>query len=419
LIRGLLILNASYSGARDLWWPPDPVATKGYVVYRAYDAPVNWTPVNAEPIPGTFFRDVTRTETVVQTITADAWLDNGTMGMRVFKLHDVPYARIENGVARVAYSPSDLIVHYTYADGTKGTTIPGQVVGHEQTVYLRIDRDVAAGGAVSATPLIDFSRAPVFTVEYQRLVNHVDIFTNMLRTYYVVVPVTDHGEQHAPGAPGSEIVDSSSVDRMDYMQAEMVRRDAWLFEQVAEPAYLMLRRQAGEICGCTDNPSQIARTGCRTCYETGIVGGYYGPFDFPFVDPNQGLTRTVDEGGVQVERSSRSYLGPTPVIQDGDLIIRRTGERLVIANANHTRPRGILLQQDFDVNLLKPGDTRYRIPILDPSIPLIYNPAVSDDPKNGEGGGEPVYTANTVPHKHWENPDVQAGQTIRFGRIQS
>jgi hypothetical protein len=32
MIRGLLILNSSYAGARDLWWPLAPLANKGYNV---------------------------------------------------------------------------------------------------------------------------------------------------------------------------------------------------------------------------------------------------------------------------------------------------------------------------------------------------------------------------------------------------
>lgn len=54
------------------------------------------------------------------------------------------------------------------------------------------------------------------------------------------------------------------------------------------------------------------------CFETGIKGGYYGPIEFLFQDPEVGAVRTIDEGGKKVERQSRSYLGRTPIVQDGD-----------------------------------------------------------------------------------------------------
>jgi hypothetical protein len=76
------------------------------------------------------------------------------------------------------------------------------------------------------------------------------------------------------------------------------------------------------------------------------------------------------------QRASRSYMGPTPIVQDGDLVIRRNGERLAISTVTYKMPRGVILQQDFDVELLPPGDTRYLIPLAMPQQPIIYNPAV-------------------------------------------
>jgi hypothetical protein len=418
MIRGLLILNSSYAGSRDLFWPPDQHATKSVNVYRAYDAPTDWKKINPNPIQGNVYRDESRTEIVTFTVGSDDWLDNGNNGMRVFRLPHIPYSEVVKGRPVVAYNPTDVRVQVTYIDGTEFDTVAAQVIGIEQAVYLRTDRELPGGGAVSAYPLIDFDLVASIVVTYRHLTNHVDIFTNLVRTYYTVVPIGDHGELHKPGAYGSEVVDSSMVDRMDYMQAEQVRRNSWLFEQVAEPAYLYLRRVRGERCECRVNGLDNARTGCLVCYETGIVGGFYGPFDFGYVDPDEGALRTLEEGGVKVQRTSRSYLTLTPVVQDGDLIIRRNGERLVIDDVNYVRPRGVLLQQDFNVELLNPKDTRYLIPVVEPNPPLIYNP-INPDPLDGVGGSEPVYTANTVPGKHWENPDVQAGRTLTFGRIQS
>jgi hypothetical protein len=234
-----------------------------------------------------------------------------------------------------------------------------------------------------------------------------------------VVPVGPGGPTHVPGAFGSEIVDNLQVDRMDYMQREMVRRNQWLFEQVGEPAYLMFRRRAGQTCGCTSTETGSPRTRCEVCFETGIVGGYYGPYDFLLIDPDTAAQRTLDEGGVKVERASRSYLGPTPIVQDGDLVVRRNGERMVISNVTYKTPRGVLLQQDFDLQLLTGGDTRYLIPIASPATPVLYNPVVTKDPLDGQGGAEPIHTTDTIPGKQWENPDRQVGRTITFARIQS
>ena len=91
---------------------------------------------------------------------------------------------------------------------------------------------------------------------------------------------------------------------------------------------------------------------------------------------------------------------------------------MVINNVVYKSPRGIILQQDFTVSMLPPGDTRYNIP-LNTSLPTIFNPVVRPDPLNGQGGGEPVADPRTVPGKDFENPNIPIGRTIAFGRIQT
>ena len=119
----------------------------------------------------------------------------------------------------------------------------------------------------------------------------------------------------------------------------------------------------------------------------------------------------------------------------GDLIIRKNGERLVIANPTYKSPRGVLLQQEFDVVLLQQTDTRYRVPLRSMDLPVIYNPAFQTAPGTGNDftdpgfvdtgilGGtdafEPVSSPTTDPTKTWENPLVPKGRTVVFGNIQT
>jgi len=287
------------------------------------------------------------------------------------------------------------------------------------------------GGAVSAVPIeytkhvfeADYSGVKEWKLVYNSLSNYVDIYSTLTRTFYTVVPVGDRGEVHEPGAMGTPIVNTQEIDKMDYMQQEMVRRNAWLFEQVGEPAFLMFRKTRGEACGCKKTGLGQARTNCPVCFEVGVVGGYFGPYDFLFIDPDQPAVRELNEGGIKVTRESRSYLGPTPIVQDGDLIVRRNGERLVISNVTYKSPRGVILQQDFIVTLLNKGDTRYLIPVTNSEIPTLYNPIIKENPVKGRRkkkvDGEPVVDTRTEKDKEWENPDPQIGRTVTFGRIQS
>ena len=414
-----MLLNSSVSSGHDLWWPIDPKAALGYSVYRAKDALIDWVKLNAAPVPVTYFRDQTRLQLVHYTVRPDAWIDAGEFGQKCLRIPDTPYSNVVKGRPRVAAHPDDVQLQVTYLSGAVQMYRPKMVSGMDRTIWLQVETDVSlpAGGAVSDSSLIPFDAVASIMVIYNKLLNYVDVAANMARTYYTVVPIlADGAEEHAPGAPGTRIVDTMQVDNIDYMQKEMVRRNQWLFEQVGEPCYLMFRRTSGERCGCIDGLGK-ARSACPACYETGIIGGYYGPLDILFIPPDQALVRTIDEGGQKVERRSRSYFSRTPIVQDGDLIIRKNGERLVISGVTYKMPRGVLLQQEFDVALLPTLDTRYLLPIYTPQVPVVYNPAYQVSPGPG---AQPVFSTSTMPHsREWDNKEAQIGRTIVFGRIQS
>lgn len=403
-------------GSRDLFWVDDPDKNlEGYNIYRALDHPSSWVKVNEFPVPGHYYRDITTLKIVTYEVTSSDWVSYGEDGQYVFRVPDVPiWSDVRKGRPTVANSPEDvqLIVN---GEAQRA----GRVSGSEGLIYLTNYEVLRKGGAVAAYPTnknLKNNATPSVTVVYKKLTNYLDIFAAGLRTFYTVVPVKFGGaETHLPGALGTEISNTLEIDRMDYMQAEMVRRNAWLFEQSGEPSFLLVRKSKGIICQCGIANGE-PRTGCPSCYETGFVGGYYGPFDMLFIDPDTSARRTLDEGGVKVERESKSYLGPTPIVSSGDMIVRRNGDRMVIANPTYKSPKGVLLQQEFDVILLPPGDTRYSIPLHENHpVPNIYDPRFEPSDPNAE----PVTNPLTDPTKTWENPVVPKGRTVVFGNIQS
>jgi hypothetical protein len=446
MIKGLLILNSSYVGSRDLWWPDDLAAKGGYNVYRAFDRPEGWQKLNKYPLPIHFWRDQTELRRETFTVEAGNWKEDGELGHYIVKLPHTPYAKWGDDQRRVraitTNSNQDVAVMFNQ-DGN--WMRPARVIGLDREVWIKVDRTLPEGGAVSDFPVTPGlpEQSQTYTkpsgttgplevtsvqVTYFTIDNFVDIFSTLIRTFYTVVPVgADGNELHKPGDPASEYVDSYQVDKMDYMQAEMVRRNQWLFEQVGEPSWLMFRRTKGKICGCVQTGTGQPRTACPACYETGIVGGYLGPVAMLYIDPDTAAVRTLNEGGVKVERDSRSYLGPTPIVQDGDMIVRRNGERLVVSGVTYKMPRGVILQQEFTTSLLPPGDTRYLIPVVQDTFPpTIYDPektpgfldprtgVFTPDPNQPPAGAEPVREINTQP-----GGDRQTGRTITFGRVQS
>lgn len=430
-VSSLLILNSSFVGSRDLWWVDSPQATKGYNIYRSHDAPnpaqpgqVRWHKLNATPWNGHFYRDITSLRAVEQTLTLDDFIEFQQLGMLGIRLKETPFSSIVTGRPSIATNPDDVIV---LIDGVAHR--PAQVMGLDQSVWLKMDNTVQPGGPDVALADVnngvvwqaDYTGQHTFVVQYQTLDNFVDIYTTLTRAYYTVVPVSDTGECHVPGAAGTQVVNTQQMENLTWEWAAAIQRNQWVFERVGEPAYLMLRKSRGEVCGCrgADTGLKQPRTGCPICFETGWVGGYYGPFDIIFVPPDTALVRELNEGGVKATRSSRSYLTITPIVQDGDFIVRRNGEHLMIGNVTTKSTRGMILQQEFDVEMRPALDTIYLVPLTTQQLPIIYNPVVQNNPVNGTGNGEPVVDPRqTTPDQPFENPNIELGRTPVWGAIQ-
>ena len=409
MIKTLVVLSNISPGIRDLYWIEDKYdpAVAGYNVYRSQDTPIpgNWKRINPDVVNGKVYRDQTSLLAKTYTILESDWVEDGEFGRQILKLPDSPiYSDITAGQARIAASIDSVKVT---VDGI--VIQPASVDGFAGQVWLPQNGIVLEDGSVSVKRNVRVTKASSIVVEYKTLFNFVNPWLSSGRTFYTVVPVDANGnELHAPGAPGTQISDIMQIEKMDYIFAEAVRRNAFLFEVAGEPAWLMIRKSTGKLCGCVKDGQ--ARTGCPSCYETRYVGGYYGPIDINFIDPDQDVVYTVREGGRTVERPSRSMLGPTPLVSNGDMIVRFNGERLIIGGVTYKSPKGILVQQEFDVELLNPGDTRYQIEIPNPTV--VYHPAF-------EQGNAPVSDPAKDPTKVVLNDQLPAGRTITFGNIMS
>ena len=430
MITNLLLIDSGLVGSHDLWWADSLDATHGYNIYRAYDYPDKWIKLNATPWRGHFYRDMTTLMAVTETVEPSDFIEKGEVGQWVIRLREIPYTTVQSGRVTISNSPDDVTV---ICDGVPFR--PTSVNAFDRTVTMLVDNTLKQGGAVSDTALVstddvsiaDYNGVQTWQVSYNKLINYVDIYTQFNRTYYTVVPIGAKGELHKPGERGTAIRNTQEVDKIDWVYEEMVRRNEYLFNTTGEPALCFFRMWRGERCGCVFG-SEEPKTACPVCFETGFVGGYHGPYDFLFVPPDSALNRVLDEGGIKTTRTSRSYMTRTPIVQNGDLILRNNGDIMVISDVVYKMPRGIILQQDFTVELLSPGDTRYlsvsaMIRKNISSLPTLFNPIVRPDPKNGLGTGQPVFDPRTVPAinggKDWENPNIPIGKTVEFGKIQT
>jgi hypothetical protein len=187
--------------------------------------------------------------------------------------------------------------------------------------------------------------------------------------FYKVVEVFDDGTEGLLDAYPS--ISNQELDPLDVYWREAVRKNRFIFEQVGEVAYVLLRKTSGFLCSCVDPDTMKSRSDCHRCWGVGYEGGYDGPYPIKFTPPNSVTKVKQGPDGKFKSRSAQSYIGPSPILNSGDLIYRFNGERLVILDVDKTTVRGTSLQQTYTTEILRPADFRHRISITNPNYPLL------------------------------------------------
>ena len=373
------VVPAWDSQAVDLVWKESRLPNViGYHIWRAQNAPSNFTKITDSPLQTPFFRDVTRVLQATETPTQWVSTPTSAMSLVAVRAKKTPLSKSTLGKDNkpILAASQDLRVYEQ---------------GHPERPY-QIERVDPHSGLImfGERPVIseslDSKVFPELPATLETLVVdyfYVDRFTDSTfgtDLYYKVVEVfKDGSEGDLASYPAISNLD---LDPADIFWREAMRRNRFIFEQVGEPAYVLLRKTTGKICPCVDTDTIKARTDCQRCWGVGYEGGYDGPYPITFTPPN--ATSQVKQGpdGRTRTRSAQSFIGPTPVLTSGDLLFRFTGERLVILDVERTSVRGSTLQQTYTADLINPGDYRNRIQITNKNYPSISISTNRDAPRN-------------------------------------
>lgn len=158
------------------------------------------------------------------------------------------------------------------------------------------------------------------------------------------------------------------TERLDYIWRESIRRNQWILQQGGERVKIFIRRQAGVPCTCKMDPrtreyNKQPSNRCLTCFGTGFVGGYEGPYDV-IIAPDDAERRIAQTPqGRRKEHSYEVWMGPSPVVTQRDFVVKQTNERYSIGASRRPTNRGNLLQQHFNIAYFDEGDIRYQVPI--------------------------------------------------------
>lgn len=201
------------------------------------------------------------------------------------------------------------------------------------------------------------------------------------------------------------------VEETDYIWREAVRRNGWILQQGGERVRVYTRRVNGIPCHCTQDARTLEyarqpEVMCPKCLGVGFLCPYEGPYDSVMAPDDSPRTISRTPWGKHKEHNYDVFLGPHPVVRQGDLIVKQTGERYSVGPVHRPTNRGALLQQHTTLSFLDEGDPRYRIPafgfpgpglgpvpqtrdvdIVEPRMPVTGEPSLDEQ----EGWAGPPY----------------------------
>jgi hypothetical protein len=160
--------------------------------------------------------------------------------------------------------------------------------------------------------------------------------------------------------------------RYDWSLAkEIIRKETLLLrKKTGVRGVLLKRRYFGERCPVCTNPTtgQVESSTCTTCYGTGIVGGYYPPFEYwVTMNATQRMRKLTAEQGVIASTIESVRALAYPVPEGNDVWVNgETNQRYYVTPDIKViaRHRGISLVLDLVLNEVPTDHVIYQFPTL-------------------------------------------------------
>lgn len=375
-----MVISPFTPGMLDLRWD-DPNLLGGNSIYNVVGVNVYrsdasdrgpYFRVNEFPVGGAFYRDRTDNTQVREVVRwADDWIFKGDAPNDrtwVFRTrHPIVKQKDAGPFQRPtpANTPKDVKV---WIDGVE-VPVNG-VFGPtgEVTLINRETFDVATEKREAA--ILPTANSTVEILYYTNR-NHVRSGLGakvFYRLTTVVLDTTTPSGYNETNLSYTPPLSNLEVERLDYIWREAIRRNHWILQQGGERVKVFVRKMCGIPCSCgldqeTREYSKQPSNRCLTCFGTGWVGGYEGPYDV-IVAPDDAERRLAQsQFGRRLEHTYEVFMGPSPLLTQRDFVVKQTNERYSVGAVRRPTNRGNLLQQHFSVGYLDEQDIRYQVPI--------------------------------------------------------
>lgn len=282
---------------------------------------------------------------------------------------NIIYSPIKGGLYKGSYSTVTL----TWTAQTDGK-LEGYNVYWGVTPLIKIKANKTAI-VTEATYTFELPLYPQNIINYfwvGKVVNGVETILNPEGTssYYMAEQENVYGDN--PITPNYAFPETDNVnDAIKQAWDQGKQNKKFILETLGVKCDVYLRRWGaqyphGVICSCVEDkedPDFHGSGRCAMCFGTGLVGGYYEPFEAYILFPNKVASNFKGQVyGLTLIQTYDAWTITPPFIRSEDLIVRKVdGRRYKVNDVSVMFFRGAASIQAFQLELLSPADIRHVV----------------------------------------------------------
>lgn len=151
-----------------------------------------------------------------------------------------------------------------------------------------------------------------------------------------------------------------------------------MHEFIGRRCWLLPIRTFGQRCSCWNARLQKRRiSGCRQCYDTGFIRGYYKPIEiWVSIDPTPAVQQPTNNGRLQ-QQSTTGRMSFYPPVKPDDVLVEAENIRWTIRSITPTQEQRTTVTQELQMSRIESTDIEYLIPV-DLGVPMqdiLYTPS--------------------------------------------
>lgn len=346
----------------------------GVNIYRSFGSEYGpFYRINAVPSGALFWRDMTTIKVVLQENVAGNFVPNGPgttpNGDVIFRTEHSPIVidPIPGGVNCVKMNMRVTVdgvpANVDWLDAANGI-----VRLSSQGTFDVINQKAAAAVLPSTTGGVPSTTSSVVLASYRYVDNQLPTLDKRIFYRFTTVAYETDGSLLETPMDEAATANSYEVEKLNYIWREAVRRNRWIVQHGGERVKVFIRKNGGLQCGCQSDLHGQPKSDCDTCFGTGFVGGYDGPYDIIIAPDDAEMNFKQENRGRSMTKQYETWTSPSPLLSQRDFILKLNGDRYGIGPVRMPSIRGMQLQQFFITSHLDSADIRYKVPAIDPAI---------------------------------------------------